>query len=123
MKTVLIADDNPASCELLREALATSGVRILEAADGREALEQIRKESPDLALLDVQMPFLDGFAVVKAVRLLTPPSKTILIAITALAMESDRQRITEAGFDGYISKPIWIAELRKRITRASGTSR
>ena len=117
MKTILIADDNPASCELLREALAPCGARILEATDGREALHQIQKESPDLALLDIQMPILDGFAVVKAVRSLAPRSKTILIAVTALAMESERRRIIDAGFDGYVSKPIWVAELREQVNR------
>ena len=117
MKTVLIADDNPASSELLREALAPCGARILEAADGREALNQIQSESPDLALLDIEMPFLDGFAVVKAVRSLTPPSRTILIAVTALAMESDRRRIIDAGFDGYVSKPIIISDLRELVNR------
>ncbi len=90
---------------------------MLEAVDGQEALDMIRSESPDLALLDVQMPFLDGFAVLKAVRSLDPPNRTLLIAVTALAMESERERIMEAGFDGYVSKPISISDLREQVKR------
>jgi two-component system cell cycle response regulator DivK len=115
MKTILIADDNLASRELLKEALESSGVRLLEASDGQEALDTIQAESPDLVLLDIQMPSLDGFAVLRAMRSWSPPSGAKVIGLTALAMESDRQRILEAGFDSYISKPISISHLRKRV--------
>jgi len=117
MKTILIADDNPASRELLREALASSGARLVEAVDGRDALDKIQSESPDLALLDIQMPFLDGFAVLEAARSLDPPGRTLMIALTAFAMENDRQKIIEAGFNGYVSKPIKISDLRKQVNR------
>lgn len=117
MKTVLIADDNLASRELLRDALEPSGFRLLEASDGREALNQIQAESPDLVLLDIQMPLLDGFAVLRAARGLNPTSGARFIALTALAMESDRQRIHDAGFDGYVAKPISISDLRKQVNR------
>ncbi len=117
MKTILIADDNPASRELLREALASSGARLVEAVDGRDALDKIQSESPDLALLDIQMPFLDGFAVLQATRSQNPYGGTLMIALTAFAMESDRQKIIEAGFNGYVSKPIKISDLRKQVHR------
>ena len=115
MKTVLIADDNLASRELLRDALEASGIRLVEAADGQEALNRIREESPDLVLLDIQMPLLDGFSVLRAARTLDPPSSARFIALTAFAMESDRQRIVKAGFDGYVAKPISISDVRSQV--------
>ncbi len=115
MKTILIADDDLASRELLRDALEASGFRLLEASDGREALNKIRTESPDLVLLDIEMPLLDGFAVLRAARDLDPPSSAGFIALTAFAMESDRQRIEKAGFDGYVAKPISISDVRKQV--------
>ncbi|MEO7651530.1 MAG: response regulator [Bryobacteraceae bacterium] len=117
MKTILIADDDLASRELLRDALEASGFRLLEASDGREALNKIRTESPDLVLLDIQMPSLDGFAVLRAARDLDPPSSARFIALTAFAMESDRQRIGKVGFDGYVAKPISISDVRKQVKR------
>ena len=117
MKTVLIADDDQASRELLRDALEACGFRLIEASDGREALKQIWTESPDLVLLDIQMPSLDGFAVLRAARHLDPPSGARFIALTALAMESDRQRVAKAGFDGYVAKPISIADVRRQVKR------
>ena len=115
MKTVLIADDNAASRELLQSALEPLGLRVIEAADGEEALTLIQRDSPDLILLDIQMPLLNGFAVLEAVRKERSYSGTRLIAITALAMESDRERILAAGFDSYISKPISISDLRNQL--------
>lgn len=115
MKTVLIADDNAASRELLQSALEPLGLRVIEAADGEEALTLIQRDSPDLILLDIQMPFLNGFAVLEAVRKERVHSRKRLIAITALAMESDRERILAAGFDSYISKPISISDLRNQL--------
>ena len=117
MKTVLIADDNLASRELLKDALEASGFRLLEASDGREALDTIRTEAPDLVLLDIQMPLLDGFAVFRAARELNPPSNARFIALTAFAMESDQRRIGAAGFDGYFAKPISISDVRKQVQR------
>ena len=117
MKTVLIADDDLASRELLRGALEASGFRLVEASDGREALDKIRTESPDLVLLDIQMPTLDGFAVLRAARSLDPPSCARFIALTAFAMDSDRQRIVKAGFDRHVAKPISISDVREQVKR------
>jgi CheY-like chemotaxis protein len=117
MKTILVADDNLASRELLKAALEALGVRVIEAADGQEALIMTQSESPDLVLLDIQMPSLDGFAVFRAMLDLSRPSRTKVVALTAFAMESDRQRIIDAGFDGYVAKPISITDLRKRVAQ------
>lgn len=115
MKTVLVADDNAVSRELIREVLDNIDCEVLEACDGREALEKIRETRPDLVLLDIQMPFLDGYTVLEQIR--KDPGFTILrvVALTAYAMQGDREKALAAGFDGYITKPIQIAELRSRL--------
>lgn len=116
MKTVLIADDNPASRELLQSALGPLSVRVIEAVNGEEALNLIQESVPDLVLLDIQMPSLNGFAVLEALRR-GPAGKVRAVAITAMAMENDRERVLAAGFDGYISKPISISEFRTQVQR------
>ena len=117
MITILIADDNPASLELLKDALTAPGYRIVESADGSEALLKVRSETPDIVLLDIQMPGLDGFEVLRAIRGLTPPVPCRVLALTAFAMDGDRERILAAGFDGYIAKPVSILHVREQVRR------
>jgi len=91
---------------LLRDLLEFHGFEVLEAADGKEGIDSARKEMPDLILMDLQMPVLDGFAAGKILKE-DPATKHIkIIAVTSFAMVGDRKRIIEAGFDDYISKPI-----------------
>lgn len=115
-KTILIADDNAVSRELLRVTLEPMGLNVVEASNGQEALDAIKGASPDLALVDIQMPVLDGYGVVEAVRGLDPRPGVFMIALTALARDSDRQRILAAGFDAYVAKPISVSGMRKLVT-------
>jgi two-component system, cell cycle response regulator DivK len=112
---ILVADDNAVSRELMREVLDGPGREILEASQGEEALEKIAAQRPDLVLLDIQMPILDGFAVVRRVRQDPRLGHTRMVAVTAYAMQGDRQRALAAGFDDYITKPINAAWLRKQV--------
>lgn len=115
MSRVLVADDNPVSRELIREILEPLDCEVLEAADGSEALETIRQALPDLVLLDIQMPVMDGFSVLQALRG-DPRFATVRVAaITAYAMQGDREKALTAGFDDYITKPIHAATLRTRV--------
>ena len=117
MTKVLVADDNPVSRELIREVLESDDCQIVEAADGKEALERTRLTHPDVVLLDVQMPVMDGFSVLQQLRQ-DPRSATLPIAaITAYAMRGDRERALAAGFDDYITKPIHPACIRKSVER------
>jgi CheY-like chemotaxis protein len=120
MNTVLVADDNSVSRELLRAALEPSGVRVIEASDGLETLRLIEQDCPDLVLLDIQMPAMDGFAVLREVRAQEGSRHLPVIAFTALAMESDRQRILAVGFDGYVTKPISISDVRRQVEQLLG---
>lgn len=115
MKKILIADDNPVSRELVRELIEPVG-KIVEAVDGKDALLQLRQHRPDLVFLDIQMPGLDGLAVVRELRNSGEfPAGLKVIALTAYAMQGDREKALEAGFDDYITKPIDIPAFRKRL--------
>lgn len=121
MSRVLIAEDNPVNRELLRELLETRGYVVVEACDGQEALLEIEKTQPDILLLDLDMPVLDGFATLQRIRE-NPALNTLpVLAVTAYAMLGDRDRILAAGFDGYLSKPInanaLIQEMEQLLAR------
>jgi PAS domain S-box-containing protein len=114
-KRVLVADDNPAGRELVRESLAEHVSSIIEASDGREALEKIREARPDLVLLDIQMPEMDGYAVLREIRSDPALRGLRVVALTAFAMQGDRERALEAGFDDYLTKPITVATLKAQL--------
>ena len=115
MKTILVADDSAVSRELVREALEEIGYRVIEAADGREALAVALESAPDLALLDIRMPVLDGYATVRAMREDPRLAAVPVLALTAFAMRGDEEKAASAGFDGYLTKPIGIAALRAAV--------
>jgi len=117
--TILLADDNAPSRELMREILEGCGYDVAEAANGREALDLIRKSPPDIVLLDLQMPVMDGFAVIHAVRSDERLRLLTVIALTASAMLGDRERAIAAGFDSYIAKPISLENVRNQIRQVT----
>ena len=122
MITILIADDDAASLELLKDALAVPGYRILESSDGSDALLKVQSETPDIVLLDIQMPGLDGFEVLRAIRGLEPPVPCRVLAVTAFVMDGDRERMLASGFDGYIAKPVSISHVREQVRRILNSS-
>src|SRR5436190_23789428 len=115
MKRILIADDKESSREFVRTVLEHTGFIVEDAADGREALAKIVSSPPDLVILDLHMPGLDGFGVVQSLRedgrFLSLP----IVALTASAMQGDRERALAAGFVDYMTKPISIRVLRQRL--------
>jgi CheY-like chemotaxis protein len=115
MKTIVVADDNPASRELMRELLESSGYNVVDAADGSEALERTLEARPDLVVLDIELPAMSGFEVLEAIRQHPELSSLPVVAVTARAMEGDLERGVAAGFDAYITKPIKIGAVRARI--------
>jgi CheY-like chemotaxis protein len=117
MKNILVAEDNAVNRELVRELLETHGYNVIEACNGQEALEMIADSPPDLLLLDLGMPVLDGFGVISKIRDNPRWSKLPVLAVTAYAMNGDRDKIINSGFDGYLSKPINSALLLQEITR------
>jgi CheY-like chemotaxis protein len=88
---------------------------LTEASNGREALEKIRETRPDLVLLDIQMPEMDGYEVLREIRS-DPALKGLrVIALTAFAMRDDRERALAAGFDDYLTKPVTAAKLKEQL--------
>ena len=117
MKTVLIAEDNAVNRELLRELLEIRGYAVTEACDGEEALHKITETQPDILLLDLSMPVLDGFGTIARIRS-NPSSRSLpVLAVTAYAMQGDREKILTSGFDGYLSKPINPLALEQELER------
>jgi two-component system, cell cycle response regulator DivK len=116
-RKILVADDNTASRELIREVLEMSGYDVVEAADGQDAVSTARENTPDLVLVDIQMPRLDGYGVLRELRADPRLSGLQVIALTAFAMQGDRERALDAGFDGYITKPVDIVALRQEIRK------
>jgi two-component system, cell cycle response regulator DivK len=117
MSTILIAEDNFVNRELLREMLEARNYRVAEARDGREALVKIDEVNPDLVLLDLNMPVLDGFAVLRLIREHPTFYQVPVLAVTAYAMKEDRERVLKAGFNSYIAKPIDSAVLFKEMKK------
>lgn len=113
---ILVIEDDAASRELLGVLLAAFGLQASAAADGESGLAAARRERPHLVLCDLQLPGIDGFQVVERLRAEPGLRATKVIAVTALAMRGDRERILAAGFDGYLAKPIQpeflLAQLR-----------
>ena len=117
MTNVLVAEDNPVNRELLRELLEAWGYRVIEAFDGQEALRMIEQNHPEILLLDIGMPVLDGFAVMRKIRENPSLATLTVLAVTAYAMQGDRENVLNAGFDGYLSKPINARDLANELER------
>jgi two-component system cell cycle response regulator DivK len=115
VKKIIVVDDNAASRELIREVLDSPDHSIMEAADGREALDLILASDPDLVLLDIQLPGLDGYSVVQRLRENPRFARLKVVAVTAFAMQGDREKALSAGFDGYMTKPIDTYHLEEQV--------
>ena len=109
MKTILIADDNDSNRELVCVILQRLGYQVLEAGNGREAVERILEGHPDLALLDIHMPEMNGYEAIRAIRANADICKLPVVALTASAMVGDAQEAIDHGFDAYLAKPYEIA--------------
>jgi CheY-like chemotaxis protein len=114
---VLIAEDNAVNRELLRELLEARGYAVLEACDGQEALHMIEQTQPDILLLDIGMPVLDGFGVIRKIRENPCLAALPVLAVTAYAMQGDREKIMKSGFNGYLSKPVNARSLAEELER------
>jgi two-component system alkaline phosphatase synthesis response regulator PhoP len=112
MKTILIVDDNPSVCTLVREYLSEQGFRVVTADNGQNALYTARSEKPDLILLDVMMPEMDGYQFISAYR---KENDVPIILLTAKLEETDKVLGLELGADDYVTKPFGMRELLARV--------
>ncbi len=108
VKTVLHVEDNDDNRILVKRVLQFGGYKVIEACNASEALESIKSCQPDLILLDINMPEVDGYSLTGQIKALPGFHKVPVIAITANALKGDRERSYQAGCDGYIEKPIDI---------------
>jgi two-component system, cell cycle response regulator DivK len=108
---VLIVEDNEKNMKLFRDVLQVSGYRTLEASTGEDAIELAVVHEPALVLMDVQLPGIDGIEALGRLRADERTASIPVLALTAQAMHGDRERFLGAGFDGYLSKPVDVAEL------------
>lgn len=113
--TILIVDDNPSNLELLEALMQAEGYEVISAADGAEALAKVDIASPQLILLDIMMPTLDGYVVCRQLKERQETRFVPIVMITALGAEEDRIRGIEAGADDFLIKPFSHAELRSRV--------
>jgi CheY-like chemotaxis protein len=111
MKAVLVVEDDELNLKLVRELLEFSGFETLEATNGLEALDVVRKKQPSLVLMDIQMPGMDGLEATRRIKA-DPQTRDIpVVALTSSAMKGDKEAILAAGCDAYMSKPIDIHRL------------
>jgi len=117
MKKVLVIDDTEANIQLCSFILKKKGHEPIEARNGLEGVDSAINKKPDLILLDIQLPDIDGLEVAKRIRSSEREAKTPIIAVTSYAMPGDREKIMKAGCNGYLAKPINVDEFMKEIDR------
>jgi two-component system, cell cycle response regulator DivK len=115
--TVLYVEDNAENRLLVRRILMAEGILVEEAESAPQALKKIEQHCPDLILMDINMPEIDGYMLTSRLRENPKLNKVPIIALTANVMRGDRERTIEAGCDGYIQKPIDVDILPQQITR------
>ncbi len=119
MKKILVVEDNETNMYLIRFILENAGHRVIEACDGASGVETVKKEKPDLILMDMQLPVMDGYQATKKIRELKEGKNTPIVAITSYAMVGDREKTLNAGCTAYLEKPInpetFLQELNKYL--------
>ncbi len=105
-KKILVIEDNRKNRTLIRDVLSYYGFEIIEASNGEEGVKKGKEHRPDLILLDIQMPVMDGFTALQVFRGIPETRDVKVIALTSFAMAGDREKILNAGFDDYIAKPV-----------------
>lgn len=117
---VLVIEDNEQNLYLMRFLLEKNGFTVLEATDGIKGVEMAKEIKPELILLDIQLPIMDGYEVARELRKNDDLDATTIVAVTSYAMVGDRERVLEAGADGYIEKPIdpdkFISQIKKYMS-------
>jgi len=117
MSTVLIVEDNDKNMKLARDVLQARGYQTLEAVTGEEGVKLAREKAPDLVLMDIQLPGINGIEAFKQIRADPRTAKIPVVALTASVTPTDRSQITAAGFDAFVGKPINLREFLDTVRR------
>jgi two-component system cell cycle response regulator DivK len=115
MSLILIVEDNDKNLKLVRDVLQVKGYETIEAGTAEDGIVLARSRMPDLILMDIQLPGMNGIDALKVLRADAATARIPVIAVTASVMQQDRNLITEAGFDGYIGKPINLKEFLETV--------
>jgi two-component system cell cycle response regulator DivK len=113
--TILVVEDNPKNLKLVKAVLEFSGYEVVEATSGEEGVRLAREVSPDLILMDLQLPGIDGAETLRRIRSDAGGPGVPVVAVTAFAMADDRDRAFASGFDGYVEKPISARALPQQV--------
>ena len=115
--TILYVEDNPDNRLLVKRILLSEDYSLLEATDAAEALDVLERTHPDLILMDINMPGVDGYTLTAKIKALPGFERVPILAVTANVMRGDKEKTLEAGCDGYIQKPLDVDELTREIER------
>ena len=118
MSLILIIEDNPRNMKLVRDVLQVKGYTTLEAVNAEDGIVLATERIPDLILMDIQLPGMNGIDALRVLRGQPATAKIPIIAVTASVMQQDRKLITEAGFDAYVGKPLSLAEFLAAVNAA-----
>jgi two-component system, cell cycle response regulator DivK len=122
---ILVVEDNPKNLKLVRDVLQFSGYEVIEATSGEDGVRLAASEQPDLILMDLQLPGIDGAEALRRIRAGEQTRAVPVVAVTAFAMDDDRQNAFDSGFTGYVEKPISVRRLPQQIRdflRMGGTT-
>lgn len=112
---ILVVEDNDRNRKLVRDVLQHAGFEVVEAHTGEQGVDLARESPPDLVLMDLQLPGIDGTEAFRQIRE-SPSTATVpIVALTAFAMRADQERVDRAGFDGYLTKPISVRALPEQV--------
>jgi two-component system, cell cycle response regulator DivK len=117
MSTVLIVEDNEKNMKLARDVLQAKGYKTLEAVTGEEGVQLAKQHVPDLVLMDIQLPGINGIEAFRQIRADAKTARVPVVALTASVTPTDRSAITSAGFDAFVSKPINLKEFVDTVKR------
>ncbi len=112
---ILVVEDNPKNLKLVRDVLQFSGYEVFEATTGEDGVQMAREVAPDLILMDLQLPGIDGAEALRQIRGEPSTGSVPVVAVTAFAMPEDRRRAFDSGFNGYVEKPISVRGLPQQV--------
>ena len=122
MSLILIVEDNEKNLKLVRDVLQVKGYATAEAGTAEDGIRIAAERKPDLILMDIQLPGMSGIEALKVLRSDPATSSIPVVAVTASVMQQDRKQITEAGFDGYVGKPLSVREFLEAVKNALAKS-
>ena len=114
---ILLVEDNEKNMKLFRDVLRANGYRTLEATNGEHALALVHEHDPDVVIMDIRLPGIDGVEALRRLRADEGTASVPVLAVTAQAMHGDREQFLAAGFEAYLSKPVNIAELVRAVNK------